>query len=125
LLPQIAELFVQVLLVAQEAGVLKLGRISLDGSKIHADASKSKAISYKRLRQLEQQLQTEVEELLALSERADQGELPEGLDIGAEPVFRRGRLTDLAQAKAVLEMRGEERYQAELAEYEAKMRERE
>jgi hypothetical protein len=109
LLPQIAELFVQVLLVAQEAGVLKLGRISLDGSKIHADASKSKAISYKRLRQLEQQLQTEVEELLALRERADQGELPVGLDIGAELVFRRERLTDLAQAKAVLEMRAEER----------------
>jgi transposase len=124
-LPQIAELFVQVLLVAQEAGVLKLGRISLDGSKVHADASKSKAISYKRLRQQEQQLQTEVEELLALSEQADQGALPEGLDIGAELVFRRERLTDLAQAKAVLEMRAEERYQAELAEYEAKMRERE
>jgi len=124
-LSQIAELFVQVLLLAREAGVLKLGHISLDGSKLHADASKSKAVSYKRLRQLEQQLRAEVEELLALSERADQGALPEELDLGAELVFRRERLVNLAQAKAVLELRAEERYQAEQAEYEAKLRERE
>jgi len=124
-LPQITELFVQVLLVAKEAGVLKLGKISLDGSKIHADASKSKAVSYKRLLQLERQLQVEVEELLALSERADEGQLPEGMDIGEEIVFRQERLTNLSRAKAVLEMRAEERYQAEKAEYEAKLRERE
>jgi transposase len=123
-LPQIAELFVQVLLVAKEAGVLKLGNISLDGSKIHADASKSKAVSYKRLLQLERRLQAEVEELLAVSERADQGELPEGLDVEAEVVFRRERLANLAQARAVLELRAEARYQAEKAEYEAKLRER-
>ena len=124
-LPQIADLFVQVLLVAKEAGVLKLGRISLDGSKIHADASKSKAVSYKRLLEMERQLQREVEELLALSEQADEGELPAGLDIEEEVVFRRKRLSNLARAKAVLQLRAEERYQAEKAEYEAKMRERE
>ena len=124
-LPEIAELFVQVLLIAKEAGVLKLGNISLDGSKIHADASKSKAISYKRLLKLEEQLSTEVEELLALSEQADESELPEELDIAEEIALRQYRLANLAQAKAVLEMRAEERYQAEKAEYEAKMRERE
>jgi len=124
-LPEIAELFVQVLLIAKEAGVLKLGNISLDGSKIHADASKSKAISYKRLLKLEQQLSTEVEELLALSEQADESELPEEMDIAEEIALRQYRLANLAQAKAVLEMRAEERYQAEKAEYEAKMRERE
>jgi len=124
-LPEIRELFVQVLLAAKEAGVLKLGNISLDGSKIHADASKSKAISYKRLVRLEKQLSTEVEELLALSEQADQIELPEELDIAEEIAFRQYRLENLAKAKAVLEMRAEERYQAEKAEYEAKMRERE
>src|SRR5713101_9500841 len=52
-LPQLKDLFVQVLLLAQEAGVLKLGTISLDGTKIHADASRYKAVSYKRLRELE------------------------------------------------------------------------
>jgi len=124
-LPEIAELFVQVLLVAKEAGVLKLGNISLDGSKLHADASKSKAVSYRRLLQLEKQLRAEVEELLALGERADQGGLPEGLDVGEELVFRQARLANLAQAKAVLELRAEEQYQAEKAEYEAKLRERE
>jgi transposase len=124
-LPEIADLFVQVLLVAKEAGVLKLGNISLDGSKIHADASKSKAVSYKRLLQRERQLRAEVEELLALSDRAERRELPEGLDVEAEIIFRRERLANLAQAKAVLELRAEERYQAEKAEYEAKLRERE
>jgi hypothetical protein len=104
---------------------LKLGRISLDGSKIHADASKSKAVSYKRLLEMERQLQREVEELLALSEQADEGELPAGLDIEEEVVFRRKRLSSLARAKAVLQLRAEERYQAEKAEYEAKMLERE
>lgn len=124
-LAEIANLFVQVLLVAKEAGILKLGNISLDGSKIHADASKSKAVSYKRLLQLEQQLRAEVAELLALSERADRDELPEGLDIEAELVFRQGRLANLVQAKAVLEVRAEERYQVEKAAYEARIRERE
>lgn len=123
-LAEIADLFVQVLLIAKAAGVLKLGNISLDGSKIHADASKSKAVSYKRLLQLEKQLQAEVGELLALAERADRGTLPEGLNVGEEIVFRQARLANLAQAKAVLELRAEERYQAEKAEYEAKLRER-
>src|SRR3712207_1387073 len=48
-LPELHDLFVQVLLLAQALGVLKLGNISIDGTKIHADASKSKAVSYKRL----------------------------------------------------------------------------
>ncbi len=124
-LTEIADLFVQVLLVAKEAGQLKLGQVSLDGSKIHADASKSKAVSYKRLLRLERRLETEVEELLALGEQADRGQLPEGLDIEVEIMFRQERLANLAQAKAVLEMRAEEKYQAEKAEYEAKLRERE
>jgi transposase len=48
-LPELKDLFMQVLLLAQEAGVLMLGTISLDGNKIHADAFKRKAVSYKRL----------------------------------------------------------------------------
>ena len=124
-LPQMAELFVQILLIAKEMDVLKLGIISLDGSKVHADASKSKAVSYKRLLQLEKRLQEEVEELLTLSERAERGNLPEGMEVAAEVLLRRQRLTSLKQAKAVLELRAEERYQAEKAAYEAKLRERE
>jgi len=124
-LPKIQELFAQVLLLAQEEGKLELGSISLDGSKIHADASKSKAVSYKRLLELEAQLRQEVEELLALGKQADQVELPEGLVIEDEITFRKNRLAGLAEAKAVLEARARERYEAELTEYKAKMHVRE
>jgi transposase len=124
-LSEIKVVFAQVLLIGHEMGYLKLGNISLDGSKVHADASKSHAVSYGRLLKLEEQLQQEVEELLALGERADQTALPQGLDIDTEVAFRQERLLNLAEAKRVLEARAEERYQAEVAEYQAKLRARE
>ena len=71
-LPQRKDLFVQVLFFAQAAGVLKLGNISLDGTKIHADASKSHPVSSKRLLELAQQLCAEVDEFFARSAQADQ-----------------------------------------------------
>lgn len=126
-LAELKELFVQILLLAQAVGVLKLGNLSLDGSKIHADASKSKAVSYKRLIELESRLRQEVHELFDLAEQADQGELrlPDGLNILDEIALRQQRLANLAQAKAVLEARAQERYEAEKAEYEAKLQARE
>jgi transposase len=125
-LGEIQELFVQILLLAQAAGVLKLGNLSLDGSKIHADASKSHAVSYKRLLELETQLRQEVQELLTLGEQADQGEvvLPEGLVLEDELSLRQERLVNLAQARKVLEERANQRYAAEKAQYEAKVKER-
>jgi transposase len=104
-LPELQGLFVQILLLAQLSGVLKVGNLSLDGSKIHADASKSKAVSYGRLKELETTLREEVAHLFELGERADQGdvELPEGLVIGDEIAFRKERLESLAKAKAVLD----------------------
>jgi len=124
-LEEIKELFVQVLLLAGEAGALKLGNISVDGSKIHADASKSQAVSYKRLLELDAQLRREVDELFALAEAADQRGLPDGFVVADEIAFRQARLERLEQAKAVLQARAEQRYQAERAEYEAKVRARE
>jgi transposase len=124
-LPEITDLFAQVLVMAHELGVLQLGRISVDGSKVHADASKSHAVSYGRLLQLERRLRVEVEELMALGEKADQEGLPEGMEVGFEIALRQERLLNLAQAKAVLEAQAKERYEVEKAEYEAKMRERE
>jgi transposase len=124
-LPEVTDLFAQVLVVAHELGVLKLGNISVDGSKVHADASKSHAVSYGRLLHLEQRLRAEVQELLALGEKVDQGGLPEGLDMTFEISLRQKRLLNLDQAKAVLEARAQERDKAEQAEYEAKRRERE
>jgi len=102
-----------------------LGNISVDGSKIHADASKSHAVSYGRLLELERRLYAEVEELLTMAEKADQENLPEGLEVEFEIALREERLLNLDQAKGVLEARAQGRYEAEKAEYEAKMRERE
>lgn len=126
-LVEIQELFVQILLMAKLAGLLQLGNISVDGSKIHADASKSKAVSYKRLGELEIQLRQEVHELLELGEQADQGalRLPEGLVVEDEIAIRKEWLENLAGARAVLEGRAQERQAAEQAEYEAKLRQRE
>jgi transposase len=124
-LPEIADLFAQVLVVAHELGTLRLGNISVDGSKIHADASKSHAVSYGRLLELERRLYAEVEELLTMAEKADQENLPEGLEVEFEIALREERLLNLDQAKGVLEARAQGRYEAEKAEYEAQMRERE
>jgi len=126
-LVEVEDLFVQILILAQLAGKLKVGNISLDGSKIHADASKSQAVSYGRLIQMEAELRTEVGKLIEWGENADQGEilLPESLVIEDEITLRKKRLENLAQAKAVLEARAKERYAAEKAEYDEKVRERE
>ncbi len=123
-LPELKGLFVQVLLLAQEVGVLKLGTISLDGTKLHADASKRKAVSYKRLQELETQLRAEVEELFARAEQSEQPEVPDGLVVREEIARRENRLARLAEAKAVLEARAQERTAAEQAEYEAKLAQR-
>jgi transposase len=122
-LPQIQDLFVQILLLAQQMGLLELGNISLDGTKIHADASKSRAVSYKRLLEIEALLLAEVQELLALAQKADSA-LPEGMDLPQELVRREDRLKRLAEAKVVLEARAAERHILQQAEYEAKMAER-
>lgn len=120
-LAELKDLFVQVLLLAQEAGVLTLGTISLDGTKIHADASKSKAVSYKRLLELEAQLRAEVEELFALAERLDERERPDGLVVRDEIARREERLARLAEAKAVIEARARERDALEQAAYAEKL----
>src|SRR5947209_8767807 len=123
-LPELKDLFVQVLLLAQEAGVLKLGTISLDGTKIYADASKHKAVSYKRLLEVEAQLRSEVEELFALGEQSEQPEASDGLVVRDEMARREDRLARLAQAKAVLEVRAAEREATEQAEYETRLAQR-
>lgn len=124
-LAELKELFVQVLLIAQEMGRLQLGNVSLDGSKIHADASKSKAVSYKRLLAIEAYLQAEVNELFALAEAADGGQLPDEMNIPDEIKRREQQLERLAEAKKVLEARAQVRYEAEKAEYDVKMQARE
>jgi len=124
-LPQIEALFVQVLGVAREMGVLTLGTVALDGTKIHANASRHSALSYEHATKIETQLKAEVADLLGKAEAADQADVPDGMSIPEELARREKRLAEIARAKVVIEARAKERYARERAEYEAKMAARE
>lgn len=117
-LPQIEGLFVEVLKLASTMGVLKLGTVALDGTKLHANASRHSALSYGHAKKLEQQLQGEVRELLELAEAADAADIPDGMSIPAELERREARLAAIAEAKQKIEARALER---EHSEYEAKL----
>jgi len=123
-LPQIEGLFVQVLSMAREMGVLKLGTVALDGTKIHANASRHSALSYEHAGRIEVQLQAEVAELMAKAEAADQADVPDGMSIPEELARRETRLAAIARAKATIEARAKERHAREQAEHEAKMAQR-
>src|SRR3954465_1793990 len=120
-LRQIEGLFVQVLGVARAMGVLQLGTVALDGTKIHANASRHSALSYEHATKIEAQLKAEVAELLAKAEAADQTDLPDGLSIPEELARREQRLAEIARARAVIEARARERHAREQAEYDAKI----
>ena len=120
-LKEIEALFVEVLQVAREMGVLKMGTIGLDGTKIHANASRHSALSYEHACKIEAQLKAEVADLMAKAEAADAADIPDGLSIPEELARREERLAKLAVARAKIEARGKERYARELAEHEAKL----
>lgn len=105
--------FVEILTLAREMGLVKVGRVSVDGTKVLANASKHRALSWEHACRLEQQLQGEVADLLRLAEQADAETVPDGMDIPAELARRETRLTAIAAAKATLEARAAERYAAE------------
>ena len=116
-LQEIEGLFVQVLAVAREMGVLKMGTVALDGTKIHANASRHSALSYEHAGKIEAQLKAEVAELLAKAEAADRSDLPDGLSIPDELARREERLAKLAEARAKIEARARERFEREQAEH--------
>ena len=120
-LKEIEALFVQVLLLAREMGVLKMGTVALDGTKIHANASRHSALSYEHAGKIEAQLKAEVADLLAKAEAADQTDIPDGMSVPEELARREARLVALAEARATIEGRAKERYAREMAEHEAKM----
>ena len=120
-LEHLTPLFKQILLLAHEMGFLKLGKVSLDGTKIKANASRHHALSWDYANKLEQQLQTEVEELMRLAEKADSGNLPDGMDIPEELSRRQDRLDAIAKAKEQIEQRAAKRYDQEQQEYEKKV----
>ncbi len=113
------EIFVQVLRIARENGMSRFGRVSLDGTKIHANASRHSALSYAHAEQLEAKLKAEVAELLKLADEATA--LPEGMNLPEELQRRADRLAAIAAAKREIEARARQRYEGEQAEYAAKM----
>ena len=123
-LGEFSELFVQVLELAREMKLLKLGNVCLDGTKIQANASRHSALSHGHIEKLETQLQAEVQELLALAEKTDQADVPDGIDLPAEIRRREDRLAAMADAKTKIAARAEERYQREKPEYDAKLTKR-
>jgi transposase len=123
-LPQLGELFAQILMIAQQMNVLKLGSVSLDGSKVKANASKHKALSYEHACKLEAQIKAEVAELLKKAEAADRTDIPDGMSIPEELERREKRLSGIAAAKAEIERRAAERHAREQVAYEKKVDER-
>src|SRR5580658_4634323 len=113
-LKEIEKLFVEVLQLAREMGVLKMGTIGSDGTKIHASASRHSALSYEHAGKIEEQLKAEVADLLAKAEAADAADIPDGMSIPDELAWREERLRRIAEARAQAE------YDAKLAVREAK-----
>ena len=120
-LPQIAALFVEVLKLASTMGMLKMGTVALDGTKVHANASRHSALSYGHAKKIEKQLKREVKQLLRLAEQADGVNVPDGMSIPEELERRELRLAAIAEAKAKIEARAEERLQRDQAEHESKL----
>ena len=118
-------LFVQVLQIAQTNRLSQFGSVSLDGTKLHANASRHSALSYEHAVKLETQLKQEVQELIALADSADQSERPEGLSVPAEIARREDQLAAIAAAKLKIEARAKERYEREKAAFDAKLQMRE
>jgi hypothetical protein len=118
-LKEIEALFVQILLLAREMGVLKMGTVALDGTKIHANARKHSALSYEHAGKIEARLKAEVAELMAKAEAADQSAVPDEL------ARREDRLQRIAAARATIEARAKERFERQQAEHKAKLTARE
>lgn len=129
-LEELAGLFVQVLKLCERSGLVKLGHVAIDGSKLRANASKHKAMSYERMCEKEQQLEAEVKRLLKAAEDADAaedkryGKEVRGDELPAELARRESRLVKIREAKASLEAEAKEQAKAAAAAVEAKLAER-
>lgn len=121
---QFEQLFVQVLMLAREMGMLKLGKIAVDGSKVKANASRHSALSWGHIKKIEAQLQQEVKQLMALAESEDRKQVPDGMDVPQEIARRQERLAALDEAKRKLEERAQERDAQAQTEYESKVAKR-
>ena len=129
-LEALAGLFTQALLLCEKAGLVKLGHVSIDGTKIKANASKHKAQSYARMGETEQRLKREIDALLARAEAADAaedaqyGKSQRGDELPQELARRESRLKKIQQAKAELEQEAREKAEQERAAAEARLAQR-
>jgi transposase len=129
-LEALAGLFTQALLLCEKAGLVKLGHVAIDGTKIRANASKHKAMSYGRMGEVEQRWKQEIEGLLAQAEAVDAAEDKQygkgrrGDELPAELARRESRLKKIQQAKAELEKEAREKAAQQRAEAEAKQAQR-
>ncbi len=118
-LERLKGLFEQVLKIALEAGAMKVGRVALDGTKVKANASKHKAMSYGRMKEKEKEIRTEVRELLARAEAADAeedaryGKQNRGDELPDELRRRETRLKKIRQAQRALEERARQKAEEE------------
>ena len=130
-LDALSGLFTQALLLCSEAGLVKLGHVSIDGTKIKANASKHKAMSYKHMNETEARLKQEIDALLAAAEKTDAeedaqyGKDRHGDELPAELQRRESRLQKIGEAKAALEQEAKEKASQQRAEAEQKLAERE
>jgi transposase len=130
-LANLSQLFVQVLRLCQKAGLVKLGHVALDGTKIQAKASKHKAMSYERMGEAEKKLEAEVQALLQEAARGDAegdgkyGKGKRGDELPAELARREERLEKIREAKAALEQEAREAAEKKRAEVEEQLKERE
>ena len=123
-LPEIKGWFKEILLIGKELGLIKLGNIYIDGTKVQANASRHKAMSYEYIKKLEKQLGEEIEKLLDLADKQDKQEKNTDLDIPEEIKRRGDRLQKIKEAKRVIEERAAERYKKEKEEYDQTMQKR-
>jgi transposase len=120
-LPEIKVWFKEILLIGRELKLVKLGNIYIDGTKIQANASRHKAMSYEYIKKLEGQLEEEIETLLSLADKQDEEEKNIDMDIPDEIKRRKDRLQKIKEAKEVVEKRAAERYKKEKEEYDQLM----
>lgn len=124
ILPEFPAIFLQVLLLAKELGFLKVGQVSLDGTKIKANASKHHALSHAHIGKVQAHLRREIKRLMKLAEQADNDKTDDGLDVPAEIARRETMLAKLNEAKAKIEQREAARHAEARAKYAQRLADR-
>lgn len=120
-LQAIQQVFLHVLLLARESGLLKVGSVSVDGTHIKANASKNKNIRYDRMKELKEQLELDIQKMLKNAEEADENDKDEGHHLPKHLQKRQALLEKIKKAKESLEKQALEQAKAEQSSYQEKL----